>query len=366
LERLTGLSRATVAALTTDLIASGILEENGPVGEEISVRRTGRPAQLLSIQNSAAYAIGVDIGHDQTRVMLCDVQGTPVWDKSVPQDVDHMPEQVLGTASEMIQAALDSTTAARERTLGIGVGIASPVDAVNGSLASESIMVDWRGVRPAHELSCRTGLPAQLINDANAGALAERLYGAARNCDNVVYVRLSAGIGAGIVANGQLLLGGHGLTGEIGHLQVDPDGRVCRCGNRGCLETVASPVAIANLLTDSWRRLVTTEDLFELVRSGNEGACRAVTEAADAVGKCIAAVVTLLDPELIVVGGELAAAGELLFDPMTRSIRRYRMPSKDLDVQVISGTLGDSAAARGAAGVVLAAAPESLAQSAPA
>jgi predicted NBD/HSP70 family sugar kinase len=364
LERLTGLSRATVAALTADLISAGVVEETLPPDDELRTRRNGRPAQLLSIRASAAYAVGVDIGHQQTRVMLCDAQGEPVWDSAVFQNVDEMPEQTLEAASEMVHLALDSNGQGRQRLLGVGVGIAAPVSATTGALSSNSIMAKWNGIRPAHELSRRTGLATQLINDANAGALAEHLYGAARGCDNVVYVRLSAGVGAGVLASGRLLLGAHGLTGEVGHLEVAPDGQICRCGNRGCLETVATPVAIARLLADSWGHRVTTEDLFRLLQAGNNGARRAVSDAAAAVGKCIGAMINLFDPELIVVGGELAAAGEALFDPLMQSIRRYRVPSSDQDVRVVPGKLGDSAAARGAAALVLAGAPESLAQSA--
>lgn len=360
--RLTGLSRATIAALTADLITADIVEETGPADDDSAARRSGRPAQSLSIRRSAAYAVGVDIGHDHIRVMLCDARGTPVWDNAVPQDVDHTPEQTLDRATDMVQAGLNSNTQASERILGLGVDIASPVDEANDRLCSDGIMADWINIQPARELSRRTGLPTQLINDANAGALAERLYGAARDCDDVVYIRLSAGIGAGVVANGHLLHGTKGLAGEVGHLQIVPDGKICRCGNRGCLETVASPVAIAGLLADSWHRTVTTDELFELIRVGNEGTRRAVADAAHAIGQCIATVVTLLNPERIVIGGELAAAGDLLFEPMKHSIRRHRMPSLDIDVPIIAGELGDSASVRGAAAVILARAPEILAR----
>jgi predicted NBD/HSP70 family sugar kinase len=226
-------------------------------------------------------------------------------------------------------------------------------------------MADWVGVRPAEELSQRTGLTAELINDANAGALAESLYGAARNCDHMIYVRLSAGIGAGIVTNGQLQCGGNGLAGEVGHLQVEPDGRVCRCGNRGCLETVASPLAIADLLAHSWNRPIDTDALFRLLEAGDHGAQRAVEDAGEAVGRCIAAMVTLFDPELVVVGGELATAAETLFEPMRRSIRRHIMPRTAKHHRIVAGELGDRAAVLGAAGLILAKLPDTLAHSRP-
>ena len=357
----TGLARATITTLVADLIASGVVEELDDTGG--SSRRAGRPAQPLSIVASAAYAAAVDIGHQHVRVAVCDAGGTSVWERAAAVDVDHTPTQTLDLAAGLVEEALRSQDIPRERVLGVGIGIACPVETRNDTLYAEGIMADWVGVRPADELAHRTGLNAQLINDANAGALAESLYGAGRNCDHMIYVRLSAGIGAGIVTNGQLQTGGNGLAGEVGHLQVDPDGRVCRCGNRGCLETVASPVAIADLLAHSWNRRVDTDELFRLLAAGDHGAKRAVEDAGEAVGRCIAAMVTLFDPELVVVGGELATAGEMLFEPMGRSIRRHVMPRSAKHHRVVAGELGDRAAVLGAAGLVLAKAPDVLARS---
>jgi predicted NBD/HSP70 family sugar kinase len=178
----------------------------------------------------------------------------------------------------------------------------------------------------------------------------------------MIYLRLSAGIGAGMVADGRLLTGGNGLAGEVGHLQVESAGKVCRCGNRGCLETVASPVAAAELLAHSWNQPVDTDELFRLLDAGNSGAQRVVEDAGEAVGKCVAAMVTLFDPDLIVVGGELAAAGETLFGPMRRSIRRHVMPSSARRFRLVAGELGDRAAVLGAAGLLLGMAPDVLAR----
>jgi predicted NBD/HSP70 family sugar kinase len=357
----TGLARATITTLVADLIASGVVEEPGDTND--GSRRTGRPAQPLAIVASAAYAAAVDIGHQHVRVAVCDASGTSVWDRVTAVDVDHTPTQTLDLAASLVDEAVSSQDIPRERLLGMGIGIACPVETTNDALYAEGIMADWVGVRPADELSRRTGLTAELINDANAGALAESLYGAARRCEHMIYVRLSAGIGAGIVTNGQLQTGSNGLAGEVGHLQVVPDGRVCRCGNRGCLETIASPPAIANLLSQSWNRPVDTDELFRLLAVGDHGAQRAVEDAAEAVGRCLAAMVTLFDPELVVVGGELATAGETLFEPMRRSIRRHLMPRSANHHRVVAGELGDRAAVLGAAGLILAKAPDVLARS---
>src|SRR5258708_27101244 len=140
-------------------------------------------------------------------------------------------------------------------------------------------MRGWGGVRPAGELASRTGLDVRVINDANACVLAERRFGAARESGDILCRRLSSGIGAGVVCGGRMLLGHNGLAGELGHVSVDPDGAVCRCGNRGCLETVASPTAIAALLTRSWGRPVSDTDLADLRRCGDRASPHAVEAA---------------------------------------------------------------------------------------
>ncbi len=360
LVRLTGLSRATVSALVADMIGAGLVQEETSAAEP-EPRGTGRPAQPLSLDPSAAYAIGADIGHEHVRVMLCDLFGTPVWDTVVPLEVDRAPHETLDLAAELIHTALRERDVPAGKVLGIGAGIASPVDKSTGALVADGIMPGWIGIRPGSELEARTGLPTRLTNDANAGALAERLYGAGRNTDDMVYIRLSAGIGAGIVADGRLLLGATGMVGEIGHLPAVSQGRVCRCGNRGCLETIASPVAIARLLQDSWNEPIATRDLPRLLAEGRTGALRAVADAGEAIGRALASLVTLFNPELVVVGGDLASAGDVLFEPLRRAITRYALPSATKAVAVVPGELGERAEARGGAGIVLARAPQRLA-----
>ena len=360
LVRMTGLARATVTALIAELTDLGLVQEyDGPDPSE--TRRTGRPAHWLSLVPSAGYAVGADIGHQHVGVALCDLSGTPVWHHAESREVDHAPEETLELVADLVDRALRETAVDRERVLGMGAGIASPVDRVTGALRVESIMPGWFGIRPGVELARRTGLTTQIINDANAGALAERLYGAGRGTDDMVYVRLSAGIGAGIVSEGRLLLGAGGLVGEIGHLPSATNGLICRCGNRGCLETVASPPAIAQLLASSWAKPVTPADLPGLMAEANPGTRRAVEDAGLAVGRALASLVTLFNPGLIVVGGDLTVAGELILAPIRQGIAQHALPAAAKQVTVVLGELGDRAEVRGAAGIVLTQAPRSLA-----
>jgi predicted NBD/HSP70 family sugar kinase len=359
LVRTTGLSRATVSSLVADMISAGLVCEDNGIAEPEN-RSMGRPAQPLSLNRSAAYAVGADIGHAHVRVALCDLYGMPVWDQVEVKDVDGAPHETLDLTADLIERALRECLVPRDRVLGLGADIASPVRS-DGALTADGIMPGWAGIRPGAELERRTGLAAQLINDANAGALAEHRYGAGRDTDDMVYVRLSAGIGAGIVAAGRLLLGTGGLAGEIGHLRVVQAGPVCRCGNRGCLETVASPVAIARLLQDSWDQPVTPGDLPSLIAANRAGALRVLEDAGEAIGRALAGLITLFNPQTIVLGGDLAATGERLAGPIRHTIARQAMPSAVPQVTIVTGELGSSAEVRGAASRVLERAPRSLA-----
>ena len=355
----TGLARATVSSVIYELINSGLVREGAVT---VPTRaRSGRPPQLLSLEPDFAYAVGIDLAHDHVRAVLTDVVGTVRWDRTEQMAVDDDPAGALSLAERLIDAALADVVVPREKILGLGAGFACPVDRDGRGLHAENIMHGWVGVRPVEELAERTGLPVRIINDANAGVLAERLYGAARGCDDVLYLRLSCGIGAGAICDGRMLLGHRGIAGELGHVVVDRHGLQCRCGNRGCLETIASPPAIADLLTRSWRRPVVSADLPDLLHRGDRSAARAVEDAGEAVGQALATAVMLLNPRLIVVGGDLAAAGDTLLEPMRRTIARNTMHSHAESLTIVTSALGDSAGVRGAAALVLKNAPTALA-----
>ena len=355
----TGLARATVSSIVYELINANLVHESATI--DAAGTRTGRPAQALSLVPDSAYALGLDIAHDHVRAILTDVVGTVLWDETRPMAVDGDPERALDTAVRLIDAALADVGVPREKVLGLGAGFACPVDKDRRRLHAEGIMAGWVGVQPVDELVGRTGLPVQIINDANAGVLAEQRFGAARGSDNIVYLRLSSGIGAGAICDGRMLLGHSGIAGELGHVVVEPRGALCRCGNRGCLETVASPQAIADLLARSWGRPVATTDLPDLLRTEDRGAARVVEDAGEAVGRVLAITVMMLNPQLIVIGGELAAARETLFEPIRRAINRNTMICHAQELQIVPSALGDSAGVRGAAALVLEGAPEALA-----
>lgn len=356
----TGLSRATVSSLVDELRNAGVVEERDS-GEK-RPRNAGRPPILLSLVPNAAFAVGLDFGHQHIRVAVCDLSGAPVVDDWSPAEVDYAPAASLDLAQELVHSALARAHIEEDRLLGVGMGLATPINNETGELEADGILPGWDDIRPAAEMEARLGLPVQLENDANVGALGEKVFGAARGVEDLLYVRVSAGIGAGLILDGRPYRGHRGLAGEFGHTLVDEKGLICRCGNRGCLETVASPVAIAALLSRSSGKPVTVAHLLELVAAGERGARRAVADAGEAIGRALSTYVNALNPELVLVGGELAAAGPVLLEPIQAAVERHSVRAAAAGLRVVTGTLGDRAEVLGAAALILARSPHALAR----
>ena len=356
-----GLSRATVTALLSELEQEGMVEQQADELSDERRRTIGRPPLQVSLSRTAAYAVGLDFGHRHIHCAVCDLSGEIVSDQWAGIDVDDHPKASLDLAHKLTVAALEEAEVAREHVIGVGVGLAAPVDALHGAVHSDGILPGWDAIQPAVELQQRLGLPVQLENDANAGAMGEHLFGAGRGVADMLYLRLSAGVGLGMILGGHLYGGVSGIAGEIGHNPAVQDGLICRCGNRGCLETVASPVAVADLLTRSRREPVSLAGLLKLVHSGDRGARRAVADAGDAVGRAIAGAVNLLNPQLVIIGGELAVAGDVLLDPIRAAVERRAVAPAARDVRIAQGALGENAEVLGAAAIQLARAPEALA-----
>jgi predicted NBD/HSP70 family sugar kinase len=176
----------------------------------------------------------------------------------------------------------------------------------------------------------------------------------------MAYLRLSAGIGAGLVFDGELFRGAGGIAGEVGHVMVDPNGQMCRCGNRGCLETLVAPPALCELLRRSHGPLTITE-LLSRAEDGDAGCQRALADAGQVAGRALADLCNYLNPDLIVIGGELSPAGELILAPMRESVRRYAIGAAADGVQVVAGTLGERAELLGSLALAAQASKEPLA-----
>src|SRR3954453_2060622 len=355
----TGLWRPTVSMLIEELEGAGIVRQHD--SDESRPRGTGRPPVLISLVPRAAFAVGLDMGHEHVRAAVCDLSGEILADDWSSAEVDHAPTESLDLARELVHGVLREAGVTADHVIGVGMALAAPVDRETGAVFAEGILPNWGGVQPAAEMQARLGLPVQLENDANLGALGEHVFGAGHGVDDMAYVRLSAGIGVGLILGGRPYRGRTGIAGELGHVRVDPGGVICRCGNRGCLETVAAPRVVAALLERTRQEPITVARLLELVHAGDRGARRAVADAGTVIGEAIAAVVNVLNPELIVFGGDLAGAGPTLLDAVRAAIDRSSVALAAGAVRIAAGQLGERAEVLGAAALLLAQSPHTLA-----
>ncbi len=355
-----GLSRATVAGLVHELELAGVVaQQPDETGE--GRRGIGRPPLQVLLSPRAAFAIGLDLGHERVSAAMCDLAGEVLVTRTAELPARREPRVVLELAERLTLEVLAEARVDISKVLGVGVGLAAPVGSASGEIYAAHILPGWNDVRPAELLERRLGLPVRIDNDANVGAMGEYLFGAGRGHQQVLYVRLSTGVGLGLILDGRLHRGVSGVAGELGHVPVVAGGLMCRCGSRGCLETIASPVAIAELLERSRLEPISVSRMLELVRSGDRGAVRAVADAGTALGKAIAATVNLLNPELVIIGGELAGAGEALLQPVREVIARQAVAPAARSLRVVAGELADQAEVRGAAAIQLSLAPYTLA-----
>jgi predicted NBD/HSP70 family sugar kinase len=268
-------------------------------------------------------------------------------------DVDHSAEHGLDTASDFVTQVLGEAGVDRGRVIGIGMGLPAPIDRATGTVQSSSILPGWVGVDAAAEASSRLGIPVEVENDANLGALAELVWGAGQGRSEVAYIKLATGIGAGFISAGRLHHGVGGTAGEIGHTVQVEGGPVCRCGNRGCLETLASTRAITDLLSSSRQEQISTRRLLELSAGGDTAAQRLIGDAGRAVGVAVANLCNLLNPECVIVGGDLGAAGDVLLEPLRLAVRRNALPSTVEQLEIVPGVLGERAEVLGALALVM-------------
>src|SRR5215207_5553560 len=349
--RRTGLSRSTVSSLVADLQADGLLSERAEPGAAHG-EQGGRPPILLSFEASAGVALGIGFDHDHVRVALGDLSSRILAERAVPMDTDHEAQEGLDVALAIVEELLAEVGVDSSRVIGAGLGLPGPVDQIDGVIGSSVILPGWVGVAAEEELRRRLDVPVSVDNDANLGALGEFVYGAGRGATDMVYIKITSGIGAGLILDGRLYRGWGGMAGELGHVLVAGDGVVCRCGNRGCLETAASTTALLELLRRSHGE-ITVAEMVARARDGDLRCRRVIADAGRVIGIASAALLNVLNPQKIVIGGDLAPAGDLLLDEVREALRRTALPTAADQATVVAGELGERAEVLGAlAGIV--------------
>jgi predicted NBD/HSP70 family sugar kinase len=350
--RRTGLSRSTVSSLVADLQGDGLVVERPEPGLAHGAQG-GRPPILLSFDASAGAAVGIDFGHSHLRVAVSDLASTILAERTQPLDTDHDAQEGLDAAAELVETTLAEAGVDRTAVIGAGMGLPGPIESGEGVVGSSAILPGWIGMTAEAEIRRRLDIPVMVDNDANLGALAEAAFGAGRDADDLVYLKASSGIGAGLILNGRLYRGAGGLAGELGHVLVDPHGVVCRCGNRGCLETVAGTGALIDRLRPTHGEDLTVEAMLEAARTGDAACRRAIHDAGRALGQVVATLMNVLNPELFVIGGHLGRAGEELLAGIRESVARAALPETARRAEVVAGVLGDRAHVLGALALVV-------------
>ena len=348
--RATGLSRTTVSTLVAELREAGLVLDADSKPDRA---RGGRPGVQLVLRDPAKVVVGIDFGHSHVGVAVSDLGHNVLAERIHELDVNRQAVQALDRAARMFREVLDGVGADRTSVLGAGIGIPGPVDRARGTAGSATILPGWVGLRIASEMEERLGVPVQIENDANLGALAELTWGAGRDSSNFVYVKAATGIGAGIVIDGRLRRGASGTAGEIGHTTLDEAGPLCYCGNRGCLETVASGPAIVQLVGPLNGERLTLARIVELASGGDLRCRRAVADAGREIGVSVAGLCNLINPERVIIGGLLSRAGDLLLRPLRESIRRHAVQAAAEKVDVRTAVFVERAELLGSVALAL-------------
>ncbi len=344
--RTTGLSAATVSNIVREL------KEGGTV-EVTPTSSGGRRARSVSLSGDAGVVVGVDFGHTHLRVAVGNLAQRVLAEDAEPLDVDASAAQGLDRAEQLVRRLLDDAGIDAGKIIGVGLGVPGPIDVETGTLGSTAILPGWAGTNPRDELASRLSVPVHVDNDANLGALGELVWGAGRGASDLAYIKVASGVGAGLVINGQIYRGPGGTAGEIGHITLDESGPVCRCGNRGCLETFTAARYVLPLLHSAHGTDLTVARMVQLAREGDPGCRRVISDVGRHIGSGVANLCNLLNPRRVVLGGDLAPAGELILAPIRESVSRYAIPSAARQLEVVPGALGGRAEVLGALALVL-------------
>lgn len=344
--RSTGLSAATVSNIVREL------RDNGTV-QVTPTSSGGRRARSVALSGDAGIVVGVDFGHSHLRVAVGNLAHQVLAEQSEPIDVDASASEGFDRAEQLVARLVESTGIGQNKVLGVGLGVPGPIDVETGALGSTAILPGWSGINPRQELSDRLGVPVQVDNDANLGALGELVWGGGRGVRDLAYIKVASGVGAGLVIDGRIYRGPGGTAGEIGHITLDESGPVCRCGNRGCLETFTAARYVLELLRGSHGEGLTVPRMVQLGREGDPGCRRVIGDVGRHIGMGVASLCNILNPSRIVLGGDLAEAGELVLGPIRESVSRYAIPSAAQRLSVVPGALGARAEVLGALALVL-------------
>lgn len=367
ISRLSGLNRATVSSLVEELIADGYVVESG-IGESA----LGRKPVMLQANGNACVMVGVDLGVDYAKLAMANFAMKILATETLPIGENPSYEDVVAMINACIRQLVERAPATVRGLAGIGLGVPGLVDSDRGVLAFAPNL-HWENVPLRALVQSQFDVPVFVDNEANAGAIGEKRFGAGKGVQNILYFSAGIGIGAGILVNGTLLSGSRGYAGEVGHFTMIPGGPQCGCGNQGCWETAASESAAINRVKSAiaaGRQTLlqeviasrasrgkcshlTADDLLEACERGDEVAIEALQETGRNLGTGIAGFVNAFNPELVILGNSMGRMKSFVMDGAQQEMLKRALPQLADGLQLVPAALGAGACVIGAISMVL-------------
>jgi len=311
----------------------------------------------------AEYVVGVDFGGTHLRAALIDREGT-ILKRIKCKTMAHLGADVV--FDRIAEAVRDTADGLKEGDSLVGVGVIAPgpLDPFKG-IVFYAPNLKWKNVPLVDELEARLGYPVFAGNDANLAALAEHRYGAGKGLTDLIYITVSTGIGGGVIINNEMLLGSNGQAAEVGHMQIMPEGPLCGCGQRGCVESVASGTNIGRIANERLRNGVesvlgshegeiTAKEVVQAAQQGDRLALELLNQAGSYIGLALTNLVHIFNPQRFVFGGGVSNAGDLLFEPIRHALKRRTIPSYHGTFDIVPTELGDNVGLLGAAALAFA------------
>jgi glucokinase len=338
-----GMSRSTVALRIEELAASGLVEDVGG-----AVQTGGRPSARIALSPRARVVLAADLGATHASTAILDLVGTPLAYRRRPTTRDDGPEEILEWVAVSAAEMLDELHIAESGLAAAAVGLAAPIEHSTGRPINPPVMPRWDGYEVSGWMRERLVVPTLVEKDVNLMAVGEHAR-RWRHADNLIFVKMATGIGAGLILSGSLHRGTQGIAGDIGHMRLSDVGDVpCRCGNRGCLEAVASGPALAQRLSSGGHQVGSTAEVLDLIRSGDLEAIQAVRQAGRYLGEALASATSLLNPTTVVIGGSLAQTGEHLLAGAREIVYSRAMPLATQQLSIVQASPEDNPAITGA------------------
>jgi predicted NBD/HSP70 family sugar kinase len=347
LQRVTGLARSTLTFKIDALLAAGYLVEDGSI-----VDGRGRPSMRLRINDQGTTILVADLGATHGRLAVCTPAGDVLVESVIESTIGKGPDAVLAMVTRRLDQLLKRSGRTRSSLRGTAIGVPGPVNLQTGRIARSISMPGWDDYPVQDHLVDYFGVPAVVDNDANLMGLGEqrRIY---PNAHQVLFIKVGTGIGASVVIDGELLRGSDSAEGDIGHAKITGVEETCSsCGARGCLAAIASGRAMVRDLRRLGHEASTTRDVVQLVRTGDPDAVRIVTAAGRALGDVLSTAVSLLNPDVVVIGGDIAHAHERFLLGVRETLLARSQPLATAQLTIVPSALGDRAGIIGAAAMV--------------